>query len=242
MRATTAHGAGREFKSFDWSKRMRKRCGNGVWLAMWVFSIGSWGVALADGPGVEVTARLEADALTPGSAGAVMVSYALADGFVIAPDGMVAPIVQVAVPDSVKLDGAVLTDHKKLARNDFLHAPYELAMKQPTQRIAFKVQSPPAADAHIGLNFIVYLRTPTGDARFVRRRLEVPLKLPARDVTGQSRVGADAAPSPWGTGQFLDIGDRADDFTLPRADGSRVRLSDFRGKKNVIVTTYRAFW
>jgi hypothetical protein len=161
-------------------------------------------------------ARLEADALTPGSAGAVMVSYALADGFVIAPDGMVAPIVQVAVPDSVKLDGAVLTDHKKLARNDFLHAPYELAMKQPTQRIAFTVQSPPAADAHIGLNFIVYLRTPTGDARFVRRRLEVPLKLPARDVTGQSRVGADAAPSPWGTGQFLDIGDRADDFTLPR--------------------------
>jgi hypothetical protein len=154
MRATTAHGAGREFKSFDWSKRMRKRCGNGVWLAMWVFSIGSWGVALADGPGVEVTARLEADALTPGSAGAVMVSYALADGFVIAPDGMVAPIVQVAVPDSVKLDGAVLTDHKKLARNDFLHAPYELAMKQPTQRIAFTVQSPPAADAHIGLNFI----------------------------------------------------------------------------------------
>ena len=40
----------------------------------------------------------------------------------------------------------------------------------------------------------------------------------------------------------LQIGDRADAFTLARADGTTISLADYKGKKNVLITTYRAFW
>jgi peroxiredoxin Q/BCP len=36
----------------------------------------------------------------------------------------------------------------------------------------------------------------------------------------------------------IDVGDRAPDFELPAADGRRVRLSDFLGKKNVVLFFY----
>ncbi len=36
----------------------------------------------------------------------------------------------------------------------------------------------------------------------------------------------------------LKVGDMAPDFTLPDQDGKPVKLSDFRGKKNVVLAFY----
>jgi len=38
----------------------------------------------------------------------------------------------------------------------------------------------------------------------------------------------------------LKIGDEAPDFTLPGTDGKPVKLSDFRGKKNVVLAFFPA--
>jgi peroxiredoxin len=43
----------------------------------------------------------------------------------------------------------------------------------------------------------------------------------------------------------LKVGDSAPDFELPAIEGerqTRVRLSDFRGKKNVVVTFHPLDW
>ena len=42
--------------------------------------------------------------------------------------------------------------------------------------------------------------------------------------------------------KLLKIGDKAPAFNLPRPDGTAFDVSQWLGKKNVIVTTYRAFW
>lgn len=36
----------------------------------------------------------------------------------------------------------------------------------------------------------------------------------------------------------LKVGDAAPDFTLTDTDGNKVKLSDFRGKKNVVLAFY----
>ena len=40
----------------------------------------------------------------------------------------------------------------------------------------------------------------------------------------------------------VHVGEAAPDFTLENMDGSRISLSDFRGKKNVILVFYRGQW
>ena len=40
----------------------------------------------------------------------------------------------------------------------------------------------------------------------------------------------------------IKVGDTAPDFTLENLDGNRISLSDFRGKKNVILVFYRGQW
>lgn len=47
---------------------------------------------------------------------------------------------------------------------------------------------------------------------------------------------AQAAPKPPST--HLKVGDTAPDFTLTDTDGNQVKLSEFRGKKNVILAFY----
>ncbi len=38
------------------------------------------------------------------------------------------------------------------------------------------------------------------------------------------------------------VGDKAPDFTLENMEGKRVSLSDYRGKKNVVLVFYRGHW
>jgi peroxiredoxin len=40
----------------------------------------------------------------------------------------------------------------------------------------------------------------------------------------------------------VHVGDRAPDFELPAIDGSRVKLSDFRGRRNVVISFIPAAW
>jgi len=39
----------------------------------------------------------------------------------------------------------------------------------------------------------------------------------------------------------IKVGEKAPDFTLPAADGSKVELSSFRGH-NVLIDFYRGYW
>ncbi len=47
-------------------------------------------------------------------------------------------------------------------------------------------------------------------------------------------AGAGSAPAQ----TKLKVGDTAPDFTLPATNGKTVRLSDYRGKKNVVLAFY----
>jgi cytochrome oxidase Cu insertion factor (SCO1/SenC/PrrC family) len=40
----------------------------------------------------------------------------------------------------------------------------------------------------------------------------------------------------------VKVGDTAPDFTLENIDGNRITLSEFRGKKNVVLLFYRGHW
>jgi cytochrome oxidase Cu insertion factor (SCO1/SenC/PrrC family) len=40
----------------------------------------------------------------------------------------------------------------------------------------------------------------------------------------------------------VNVGGRAPDFTLEAIDGKRISLSDFRGKKTVVLVFYRGHW
>ena len=79
----------------------------------------------------------------------------------------------------------------------------------------------------------------------VARAARLADALPNLDFVMSMAQASDVDPSTsdWGSGAAsLQIGDPADPFTLPRADGSTVSLADYHGKKHVLVTTYRAFW
>ena len=104
-------------------------------------------------------------------------------------------------------------------------------------RIGFKLRRRPSADDQFGLNILAYVGSKSGDESwFVRRRLTLPLKPNATAVPASPDV------SDWGKEDLLQIGEPAAAFSLPTADGSTVSLDQYLGKKNIIVTTYRAYW
>lgn len=184
---------------------------------------------------VSVSARIDADKLIVGQEAIILVNVDLRDGLSASDAGIPAPLLQIQVPRSVRLSGKHLTKYRELSRNEFLQAPFERMIEASPLEVGFKLLRKPRPDDVIHLNVLAYV-SDGEDVRFVRRRVAVKLE------AGAVAEAVDATRSDWGTGDLLQIGSKAAGFELPRADGSTVSLGQFLGKKNVVVTTYRAFW
>lgn len=184
-----------------------------------------------------VSARIDAGSLVTGQEYDIVIDWEVAEGFSPGGAGVPAPILQIDAPRAIQLSGKVLRGHRELSKNEFLQAPYERLLKESPARIGFKLRKEPGSDDSIGLNILAYIGSgESGEARFVRRRLELRI--------APNAMATDAEPtnSTWGKNQFLNIGDKAATFKLPQANGEKLGLKQYRGKKNVIVTTYRAHW
>jgi hypothetical protein len=186
---------------------------------------------------VRVRARVKDEQLAVGAEHEIVLEIAWA-GASAGKSGVPAPILQIDLPPSVELVGEALTTFDQLKRNEFLMEPWERLVDELPATIGFRLVAEPGADETIGLVVLAYVSTEPGvDDAFLRRRLELPVKGGA-----VARPGNDADSS-WGPDDTLYvIGDRVEPFDLPRADGSRLDLSQRLGAGNVIVTTYRAHW
>ena len=170
--------------------------------------------------------------------GDIVLEVKFKDGYASDKDGITHPILQIDVPASIKLQGRELTDYRSLSGNEFLNEPYERLVKDATTRIPFSTKrGADSGQAVIGLNILAYVTSTSGDGSwFVRKRLEIGT------ADGSKAKEVSATNSKWGKEPILHIGDKATTFALPRADGSTVSLDSYLGEKNIIVTTYRAFW
>ena len=181
------------------------------------------------------SARIDADALQPGGSYEIVVDVHIANGVSTSDAGVPAPVLQIKAPTSARLVGAVLDTREELSRNEYLKAPFERLAEEVPMRIPFELRVNPGADEHFSLNVLAFVRYGNDDY-FVRRRLDLPL------LPGASATLAEPTVSDWGDSSVLALGEPADPFRLPTADGTRVSLEQYQGKKNVVVTTYRAFW
>ena len=190
-----------------------------------------------------VSATLTSSSIEAGSH-EIELTVDFADGWSGSDAGIPKPLLQIEVPGGVSLDGKRVTAYRQLARNEFVMEPFERLISPGTTEIAFSIADVDAVEqgrgGAIGLNVIAYVSEEGSDeAYMVRRRLDVPLTA-GMTVTGTGQ----ATNSAWtpNDGYVWQIGDEVDDVKLPRADGSLVDLGSYAGEKNIIVTTYRAFW
>jgi len=177
--------------------------------------------------------------IAPGEPVEIRIEVAPGDGVDASAAGLPRPILQVQVPEGVNLAGRELSDAEQ-ARNEFLYAPYESMIEVGEHTLSLTIDDSLDPDATLGINLIAYVRRRGDDgARFVRRRVDLPLRAGASASSDEP-----ATNSEWGPPGFetLAIGDRVPDLELPRADGSIVRLRDLLSAGDVIITTYRAFW
>ena len=184
-----------------------------------------------------VTATLVADKLEVGNDYEIAIEVKLKDGWSASDSGIPKPMLQIDVPKCVKLSGEVLKGFRALSRNEFLQEPYERLITEGKSTVKFKLARKPGAKDRIALNVMAYVSDdPGNNAYFVRRRLELPLE------PGAVAEAGDAAKSDWGKQKVLQIGDKAKVFSLPQADGKKIKLRTYLGKKNILITTYRAYW
>jgi len=71
----------------------------------------------------------------------------------------------------------------------------------------------------------------------IMRRV-APILLVVAALLFAAQVPAQQKPQPAITHTHLKVGDAAPDFTLPDQNRNQVKLSDFRGKKNVVLAFY----
>ncbi len=185
---------------------------------------------------VYLKARIRNAEIEVGQTYDISFQYGLKKGLNGGSAGMPNPILQIKAPASVTLTGDVLTTQKELSKNEFLQAPFERLVKGKKTKIGFTLDSEPQPGEEFSLTFIAYVRGRNEQFHFVRRRLTLSLAPKAKSAK------APPTPSNWGEVDTLQIGDKADPFELPKADGTKVVLTDYLGKKNIIVTTYRAHW
>jgi hypothetical protein len=146
-------------------------------------------------------------------------------------------MVEIEVPASVELSGKVLESFDELKKNEFLRAPFERLLQKPQTSIGFRLTSPPAKDARIEFNFLAYVsKDPAENGWFVRKRLALPI------VAGATAVEVSPRVSRAGASDTLQLGDEASSFELPEAEGDFVEFDQYLYERNIIVTTYRAFW
>jgi len=69
--------------------------------------------------------------------------------------------------------------------------------------------------------------------------LIISLWISTADAQSEPKDGANLKPTDL---ERIKVGDPAPDFTLENMDGKRITLSDFRGKKNVVLVFYRGHW
>ena len=187
---------------------------------------------------LSISATLDAKELSVGSDYEIVLKVEIKEGWSAAAAGVPAPLVQIDVPPSVELSGKVLTAQRELRRNEYLQAPFERLLKSEEEHIGFSLVKAPAAGAQIGLNIMAYVsQDPTVDSFFIRRRFALDVKPRAQ------AVGVVAVKSDWGMDKhLLQIGDPAEDFSLPKAFDPPIGLGNYLGQKYIIVTTYRAHW
>jgi hypothetical protein len=194
---------------------------------------------LASPPGdvLTVTAQIAASKLEVGQDYAVELTINLKEGWNASQAGIPHPVLQIQVPSCVELVGKVLTSYNELKRNEFLQEPFERLIKDDTARIVFVLLKDPAPGDQFALNVLGYVSDGSKkESYFVRRRLLIPV------APNALSMGTRPTVSDWGREDLLQIGHPAEPFELPTADGTLVSLAQYAGKKNVIVTTYRAFW
>ena len=188
---------------------------------------------------VRVSATLTSDSLTVGETFEVAIDVAFADGVTASKSGSPALFLQLDVPPSAQPTGRRLETYKELAQNEFLQEPWERLLTDDNRTLGFELVLDPAPGEFLSLNIVGYVRSDENpDGWFLRRRLELELK------PGATSRPAKRASSNWGIDDdALQIGAKAPAFSLPLVDGSGTfDLSEHLGKRNVIVTTYRAFW
>jgi len=187
---------------------------------------------------LRVEASMPSEPLEAGEAYAIRLETTLTEGWSASAAGIPEAMVQIDVPHSVRLLGRELTTLRELARNDYVHEPWERLIEVGESEIEFRLECAPEPGETIGLNVLAYVAKPGGeDAVFLRRRVELPVKSGASAWTNER-----ATVSDWGINGTLQLGEKATAYTLPRADGSTVDLSELIGETPLVITTYRAFW
>ena len=74
---------------------------------------------------IRLTATLLADRIQVGETYEIAVSLELGDGWSTSDAGIPMPLLQIDVPDSVRLTGKVLEGYRALSRNEFINEPFE---------------------------------------------------------------------------------------------------------------------
>ena len=186
---------------------------------------------------LNVSGSIPAESLTVGESYELHLEWVLKEGWSATDSGIPKPILQIEVPDSVKLAGQVLTEHRELAANEFLQEPFERLLDSNPASIKFELTKEPGDQDAIEFSVLAYVTDKPGeDGWFLRQRYTIPV------TANAAAVASDPENSQWGQGGVLQIGDEAPSFELPRADGSMFSLDDHLFNSNIIVTTYRAFW
>lgn len=187
---------------------------------------------------VTIVATLEAESLTPGAEVGIFLDVHLPEGNTNDERAAPALFLQLDVPASLEPLGRRIETLDALLKNESVREPFERLLTENPTFVPFKVLATPGPHERIGLNVVGYVRPAEGAPYFLRRRVELDLK------PGATERPTTAPDSTWTDGEgLLRIGARAPAVVLPTPDGKgTLDLGALIGHRNVLLTTYRAFW